>query len=300
MVLEILLLVLSLFVLVKSSNGTVDNATRLAKVSGISPTIIGFIFIGISTSLPEFAIALASSLEGEGQLSLGNLIGSNVYNLTLIFGLMSLIGFNAGKIFSSQLKYAAFITTLIAAFLLYIGSSGLIFGLFLLSLFYLFSASIKKVSLFYRKKNNNAAKDVAKLVFSVAAVVISARVVIDSAVQIASYAGISETIIGATLLAFGTTLPEMSVNITAVRKRNIALAIGDTAGTIVANMTLVLGVASIINPIAVTQDISRLLLMLITVNAIFFFMAQRLSFGTKQGLVLLSAFAIYLLAVFVV
>ncbi|MBI2076608.1 MAG: sodium:calcium antiporter [Candidatus Aenigmarchaeota archaeon] len=294
------LLMLSLLVLVKFSNVTVDSAARLSKVSGISPTIIGFIFIGISTSLPELAIALASSLQGEGQLSLGNLIGANIYNLTLILGLMSFVGFSTTKILSSQMKYAAFMTTLIAAFLIYTRISGFVFGLFLLALFYMFAASIKKVSIPYRKKSENVSKNILKLIFAVSAVVISARVATDSSVLVAASLGLSEAMIGASLLALGTTLPEMSVNIAAVRKRNIALAVGDTVGTIMANLALVAGVASMINPITITSDITGLLIMLMSANAIFFYLARKMQFGFRQGSLLLSAFAIYLLVVFVV
>lgn len=293
---EPFIFIISLAVLAKFSILVVNAAAELSQTTGISRTFIGFIFVGLATSLPEFSIGIISSIENMGEISVGNLLGANITNLTLILGVMAFIGFNMGKIYSRQIMDAALAVAGICLMLVLIGGAGLIFGVFLLCVYYIFSSSVMKHGFVSGDvvSTPQAAKTAAKLVLFVAVVVISSYVITDSAVLLASDLGIPAAIIGATIISVGTTLPEMSVNIAAVMKRNISLAIGDTTGTVVSNISMILGTVVLINPVAVSADIAALALALAAVSGVVYFMANRQVFGMKESAILVSIYAAYM------
>jgi len=303
MILDILVLLLGIAVLVKSSSITIDKAARLSYLSGISQMVIGFIFIAVATSLPEFSIGVISSFEGTGLLSVGNLVGANVSNLMLVFGAMALIGFNLGKKFVTQIEKGIFITTMIAVFLIVLGGANATFGIFCIVIFYLFAKNVMKKGVV-----SDTEKPISKtwvifvtslqLIIAIGVVVISAYVVTNSSIKIADFFSVSESVIGASILAIGTTLPELSVSVAAVRKKNISLAVGNVIGSIVTNLALILGVVALINPFTLEPGIYPALFMLIAVNVIFFFITKRSKFDISEGLILLSVYIIYLIILF--
>jgi cation:H+ antiporter len=140
-------------------------------------------------------------------------------------------------------------------------------------------------------------KSVSYVLISVAFVIIGAYITTDSAIKIAGFFGLAESIIGASILAVGTTLPELSVNVSAIRRGNVSLAIGDTIGSIVTNLTLILGIALIINPITFA-GVGILLLSLIFVNLLFMLFSTRMKFDKIIGIILLIIYAVYLMSLF--
>ena len=301
MLLEVLFLIAGLVLLVKASDITINRATALSQLSGISQITIGFIFIAIVTSLPELSIGIISSIQGEGTLSLGNLIGADIANLALVFGIMSFIGFNMGKIYSVRLEQALILTAGIAFFIIILGEIGLAFGVFCLLIFYLFSSSVMKEGIVTPPekgiKTIRIIRAALMLIASVSLVIVSAYIVTTYAIQISISLGIAESVIGATILAIGTTLPELSVNVTAIRKGNISLAIGDLIGSLVTNLTLILGLVAIINPLRIGFDIVFIAFFMMAINALFFAMARQMNFRYKQAIVLLGIYASYLILV---
>jgi cation:H+ antiporter len=127
-------------------------------------------------------------------------------------------------------------------------------------------------------------------------VVASAYIVTHSAITISKNFGIAEAILGATILSIGTTLPELSVNMAAIKKRDIGLAIGDTIGSLVTNLTLILGISSIINPITISNLESFLLGFFVLVSIIILFLATRMRFDKWTGVVLISIYVAYILS----
>lgn len=298
MALEIALLLAGLLVLAKSSSVTITNAMRFSAASGISTAAIGFVFIAVATSLPEFSIAVIASLRGEGLLSLGNLAGANIVNLTLVVGVMAWSGFSMGKIYSLKIDQAVIATSFVAFALLVLGGADIATGLFCLVLFYLFSSTVMKEGIRVPEgggiKTLEMATSFAYLLASVLLVVVSAWLVTDNAVKLSALLGLSESVIGATIVALGTTLPELSVGIAAVKRGDIGLAVGDTVGSIVANMTLILGAAALIRPIAIDTEMSVLLGALIAVNIVFLALVYRRSFGRREATLLIGMFAAYI------
>lgn len=302
MLIEVLFLLAGLLLLVKASNITINRAAALSQLSGISQVAIGFIFIAIATSLPELAIGIISSVSGEGILSVGNLIGADIANLALVFGIMCFLGFNIGRIYSVRIEQALILTAGIGLFIIILGQIGIAFGVFCLLLFYLFSSSVMKEGVVTPTeegiKTIKIVEAAGMLLVSVSLVIISAYIVTTYAIQISMYLGVAESIIGATILAIGTTLPELSVNVSAIRKGNISLAIGDLIGSLVTNLTLILGLVAIINPLTIGYNIVFIAFFMIVTNILFFAMAKRMNFGYKQGIALLGIYATYLILVF--
>src|SRR3989344_5170291 len=248
MLLQLALLIGSLLVLAKASDFTVKNAVKLSKFSGISQVVIGFILIAVATSLPELTIGVISSISGDGALSLGNIIGANIVNVALIFGLLSFIGFKMKKKDVEKTTFSVMLISIVGIFVIITGATDIVMGIFLLIIFYIFSKTMLKDGIKIKKmKDGRSTGRYALLtVLGIILIMLSAKAVTDSAIEIALSMSLSETLIGAAILSIGTTLPELSVGLAAVRRRNPELAVGDGIGSIVTNITLVVGVASII------------------------------------------------------
>ena len=297
MIYDILALLAALVILGKSSTSLINSVTRLSRLSGISELVIGFMIIAVSTSIPEMAIAVISSSNGQGAISLGNLIGSNIANLTLLFGVMALYGAKFKLKGIIEIDKAILITTMIALFLMVIGKSELIFGIFCICLFYVFSSVVYGHGIASEKipgiKTIETIKSALIVVATGVIIAISAHFVVAYSIAVASDVGLTSTVIAATLVAAGTTLPELAVNIAAVKQKRYSIAIGDSIGSIVTNLTLVLGVASMISPIVIDRQLFTLLGALIFVNLSFLFIAYRQKFGIGEGKILLAIYAAY-------
>jgi cation:H+ antiporter len=303
MLIEFVLLVVGLAVLAKSSTVTIDRAVILSRLSGISQMMIGFVFIAVATSLPELTIGIISSLRGNGLLSVGNLLGANILNLTLVLGSMAFAGFILEKKYLLKIDQSIIITTFIAFSALLLGRIDFAFGVFCLIVFYLFSTSVMKEGIELEKsrpvsRTLETVKAVAYLLVAVAFVILSSKIITENSVMIASQLGVAESVIGATILSMGTTLPELSVSVAAVKKKNISLALGNIIGSIVTNLTLILGIVAVINPLIIGSDIVKTAAAMITVNVIFMLLARRMSFGIKESLLLGSVFIFYLFFAF--
>lgn len=299
MLIALALLAAGFVVLLKASDYTVRNSIHLSRCTGISEIIIGFVVVAIGTSVPELSIAIVSSAHGAGTLSFGNLIGANIALLTLIFGAMAILGFTIEKKRLMEINQAVIFAGIIAVFLIYMSRTDAAFGIFLIILFYAFLKNImseeKEKEKKNRRRNRKAALKVAAyLIGSVALVVVGAEMITRSATEIANLFNLGNTIIGATLLAIGTTIPEFSVNIMALRRKDINLAIGDSIGSIVTNITLVLGVASLINPIVIDAPGRLALMTMLVVGGIFLYFATHLRLKKEQGVILILSYIIFL------
>ncbi|MEM7820904.1 MAG: hypothetical protein QW751_01735 [Candidatus Aenigmatarchaeota archaeon] len=295
--------VVSLVLLVLTSQAAIKYSVRFAKLTGISQLAIGFLLLAVATSLPELSIAVLSSLYGEGLLSVGNVLGANISNLLLIFGVLALIrNFAIKKEQYGQVLRAVTVTTLIAFVAYLLGFINMIFGLTLLVMFFIFSWTIMRSGYSTdRTKPDSSAQTVAKtgaiVLGCVTLVVLSGRLVTDAAITIAGELGVGESLIGATILAIGTTLPELSVNIAAIRRGAIGLAVGDSIGSIITNLTLVLGTAATINSITLGPVERAVALAFIGTALLFLFLSARATFNRRLGLILLGLYALYIIGI---
>ncbi|NLN49689.1 MAG: calcium/sodium antiporter [Clostridiales bacterium] len=260
---QILLLITGLVLLIKGADWLVDGASALAKKHHVSNLAIGLTIVAFGTSLPELIVSTYASYEGHTDILLGNIIGSNNFNLFVILGISGLIA--PLLVRSSTIKIEIPIS-IVAVILLYLmagssipwsnsklsASEGLVFlTLFILFLIYVY---------LYSKKNPEKEPEIniktlgtwkiwTMIVLGLVMLALGGRWIVDSSVKIAVLFGISERIIGLTILAIGTSLPELATSVIAAIKKNNDIAIGNIVGSNIFNILLILGVSSLIRPI---------------------------------------------------
>ena len=293
---EVVIFVISLFILSKSSNYVIDNALKLSNFFGINQMTIGFLLVAISTSLPELSVSIFSAGTGHGSIAAGNVFGSNIANILLVLGLGAfLYGFRVPKKDLKDIGLVLVLTTLISIYIiansiLHSQALGFVEGIVLLVLFagyaYYVLQKESKGIVGYREKVDKKEALRAFLLFSgsILLVVISSGFVVDSAVKLARLMNLAESFIGATMIAVGTSLPELMIDLQAIRRKQYGIAIGDAIGSNMANLTLVLGTASLMNPISVKLPVFiAALLFAIASNMIFFYVAAVDRRVQKQG-----------------
>jgi len=309
---ELITLVISVFILAKASELVVENASKLARFFGVSQLAIGMLLIAVSTSLPELSVSVASSFAKQGAIAAGNVFGSNIANVLLILGLgATLYGFKVRREILADLALVLVLTTAISAYILFhsqVAGSALGFYegvlLLLIGVWYAGRMLSRK-----RIDEDGASKPISRseglkffLLFfaGIIGVIISSQFVVDSAVKLADAAGLAKSFIGATLIAIGTSLPELSIDLQAIRKKHYGIALGDAIGSNMANLTLVLGTAAVISPIVVQLGVFvAALLFAVVANTVFLYIAAvRREFGRREGLAMLAMYAIYLIIIF--
>lgn len=266
--LSIVLLVVGIILLFLGGEGLVKGASRLARILGISPVVIGLTVVAFGTSAPEFVVSLIAVLKGSNDIVLGNIIGSNISNIGLILGIGALI---SPLIIQGRLIKVEVPIMIILSLILYGLAWGLSFGLF--QGIFLFGALIVFTiySYFGSKKepkiveeeyeefidqDGPAWKQVLFIVLGLAALIIGARFVVDSAIFLARIVGVSELVISITVVAIGTSLPELSTTIVAAMKKEHDIIVGNIIGSNIFNIGI-LGLVSIIHPIKVDSAILK-------------------------------------------
>lgn len=298
MVVPLVILAIALLVLAKSSQFAVRYAVRFSKAAGINQLVVGFLLLAISTSLPELVVTVFSSLEGEGLLGMGTLIGSSFGDISLILGIAALTGFAVTKRDKQDMEYSIIIAVIMAAFMIALQALDAAYGIFAVLVFVVYMQFIVKQGVPVKEKikglrSVEALKAALLVLVSVAVLVVSARFVVDAAVDLSRIAGIPEAAIGATVIAFGSFLPELSLTIVAMRRKNVELALGNLAGSLVTNLALIVGLGVLIHPI-VLNGVSHLNLgIFIAANIIVFALMQKARFGRKDAAVLFAMYAIF-------
>ncbi len=309
MLFEVAGLLIGLVVLVKASEGAINSAIVTAKSLRISEIFVGLALLSFATSLPELAVNILSAINGNPIMGFSNIIGANISNIAVLFGILGVI--TTFKIPQKEIEGILEIflfTGLIALFILVFGFVGIVFGLFLLCMFYLFIHRLIKEGFRANgagRKNGIptlvALKHIGKMLGFVAFVVIAAHVVTSSAFSIASSLGIMQSFIGLTIISLGTTLPEISVSVAAIRKKNISLAIGNAVGSLVANLTLILGITAILsNGIILDAGTKAAIMFMLLVFTVFYILIHDGVFNFSKSLVMFSLYIVFLIIMFIV
>lgn len=263
MIVEILLIIVSIAVVLWGADRFTDGACGLARRLNVSELVIGLTVVALGTSLPEFMVSFLSVLRGSSDMSVGNIIGSNVFNILVILGASALMRtLHVEKsLLQRDLPICIFLSVLLAAFAY---SSGMIArweGLVLVALFiaYLYMAYI--VAKRDRKAQTQSPegevmslwRSILLILLGMGALVIGGHVLVDNAAEVAREWGVSESVIGMTILAGGTSLPELATSVVAARKGSLGLAFGNVVGSNVFNIAFVIGTCSSIRPMPVTE-----------------------------------------------
>ncbi|MBQ6697138.1 MAG: calcium/sodium antiporter [Lachnospiraceae bacterium] len=253
---EILLLALGFFMLVKGADWFVDGTAGIAEKFGIPQLVVGLTIVAMGTSAPEAAVSITAALKGTADIAVGNVVGSNILNILVILGLTGLI--TSVAVQKSTLFYEIPYMLLVTVVLMVMGMMGnsinfvegiVLWVMFILYLAYLFVLAKKG-------KQEEESKETRKIwvLLGYAAVggvvvVLGSNIAVDSATAIAEIIGLSEKFIGLTIVALGTSLPELVTSVTAARKGNADIAIGNIVGSNIFNILFVLGTSALIIPI---------------------------------------------------
>lgn len=305
---EIVWLLLSLVILYLGAEGLVSGASSLAKRIGISPLVIGLTIVSIGTSAPELVVSVKAALNGQSALSIGNVLGSNFFNIGIILGLSAIIYPLAVKRQLLKLDVPVMVLASVLFFLLFLDSKisrgeALIFMLLFVSYtaYLLISSKKKDTTNTGDKKNEDEIRlskhwviDVLFIGVGLVALVYGSDLLVDNAVIIAERLGMSEAIIGLTIVAAGTSMPELATSVVAAIKKRSDIAIGNVVGSNIFNILLILGVAGLIQPIS-TPDINYMdSLSVIGISLLlWFFMKKSSRVGRWQGVVFILFFLTY-------
>lgn len=314
----ILLLLGGLILLIAGAESLVRGASRLALGLGLSPLIIGLTVVAIGTSSPELAVSLHSSIIGQSDIVIGNVLGSNIFNILLILGLSGAIA--PLMVTQKLIKLDIPVLILVSAALLMMcldGSVGLVDGLVLLAsgiVYIIYSAyssfrENNRIKAEYRAEYGfrNGKQDIQRkwyiqsafVIAGLGMLILGSRWLVGSAVSIARYLGISEMIIGLTIIAAGTSLPELATSVLASIRGERDIAVGNVVGSNLMNIMIILGLSAVIAPGGLSVEKSTLrfdLPIMVTVAfACFpvFFSGQRIS--RWEGLLFISYYIIYVL-----
>ena len=267
-VVYLLLLLLFSFLLIKSTEFLVEALNRLARSSKLGKFALTSSIIALATSLPELFVCLAAALEGKQALALGNVIGSNIANLSLVIGGATLISGTLpvfGGFFRKDL-IAIFMAALLPLFLLLDGSLSRVDGLLLILVFGVYNYTIlarhkkqkaktqtRDFGILRRLNHKGTRRQIAWVFLGAAVLLFSADMIVKIAVQIASGLNLPLIFIGLFLVSAGTSLPELFFEIGAIKKKQIAMVFGNLTGSIIANATLILGLTALISPIKIIE-----------------------------------------------
>ena len=299
---ELLLLFAGFFMLVKGSDWFVDGAAGIAAKFHIPQIIIGLTVVAMGTSAPEAAVSITAALNGSADITVGNIVGSNILNILIILGLASaIVPISVTK--STVTVDAPFMIAVSALFLVlgWDGSVTFVEGLILLVLFILYTGYMIREALRSQEKGDEIKDDklwklLVATVFGLALVVLGADVAVDAATALARIFGLSERFIGLTVVALGTSLPELFTSVTAARKGNADIAIGNVVGSNIFNILFVVGLSAMIIDVPFAPNF-RIDMAVAVASAVFLWVAalKQKKLVRWHGFAMLAAYVAYFL-----
>ncbi|MEC7595732.1 MAG: calcium/sodium antiporter [Pseudomonadota bacterium] len=306
MFLSILSLLIGFSLLIWSADRFTDNGAKVARIFNISPLIIGLLIFGFGTSAPEILVSGLAAYDGHPQLSIGNAFGSNIFNIGLVLAITAIIyPVTVEKAVLKKEWVFLFASSLIAGFLLMDGFLSFMDGLILLALlflflFYVFSESKKGSNIEVEPytvsiDNQEKGKIWLLLIISLIILVSSAKLVVWGGTNLALAFGVSDLIIGLTVVALGTSLPELAVAISSALKRQHQMIIGNIIGSNLFNTLGVLAIPGLILPFQVPAEVmSRDYIYMVTLTLLILILSIKLKINRYGGLILLAILASYL------
>ncbi len=315
----VLLLVAGFVFLIKGADFFVEGSSSVAKRFHVPPVVIGLTVVAMGTSLPETAVSVTASITNNNELAVSNAIGSNIFNLMVVIGFCAAM--TPVPVGRETIRRDIPFSAICALFLLGLGicaigdASGMVLGhldgaillvVFVGYITMLVRSTLKERSL--KKENGDEDADVELLPISksllfivggAAAIAFGGSLTVDSASRIASDLGMSQTLIGLTIVSIGTSLPELVTSIVAARRNEIGMALGNAIGSNVFNILMVLGIASAISPIAfITENIIDIILLLAFTLIVWLFATTKKRIARPEGILMVVMYAAYAVYIF--
>ena len=309
MIIQIILLLVGFIVLIKGADLFVDSASSLAANFKVSKILIALTIVAFGTSAPELAVSIKSMVSGSGDIVLGNVIGSNILNILLIIGISGCVHFLNVK--NATVKKELPIILMLSTLLFVLMCDNLISGakvnsltrsdgivillFFLVFVYYLVSTMRKKTEEEGEEPKYGILKSIVFTIVGIVCLVLGSNAVVDSAAFIAAKLGVSERMISLTIIALGTSLPELVTSVMATRKGEYDIAIGNVVGSNIFNIGMVLGL-----PIAIfggiksfSINIADIIIMLLSAILLFLFSFKDRKITKIEGMIFLLIFIIY-------
>ncbi len=306
------LFIIGFVLLIKGADWLVDGASSLAKKAGISAIVIGLTVVAFGTSMPEFVVNVLAGIKGTANIALGNILGSNIVNILLILGLSMII---RPLIVKNNTIWKEIPLAVLAVVVLWIMASdifidnasasflsradGLIMILFfLIFLYYILSIRHSDVEIGDKIKKISYSTSFLMIVGGLVCLILGGKWIVDGAILIAESLGVSEALIGLTIVAIGTSLPELATSIAAVVKKNSDIAVGNIIGSNIFNIFWVLGATSLIKPLPISTEINiDILVTLFATLLLFVFtlIGERAKLTRGQGVVFVGLYIIYVI-----
>lgn len=307
---HLFILLASTMVLSKASHIVINSSIKIAKITKLGEMVIGFLVLSVATSIPEFAVAFSAITSGDVGITIGDILGSNVTNIALVIGIAAVITpisvtWKALKDLSTILLLSSLIPLLLLINAAHINKMT---GVLLILVYFIFAFySVKRRITLEKIKVEPKTiiqriflpleyyKTILVLCIGLFGVIFSARFVVDSASFIAESLGVAKPVVGAIFVAVGTSLPEIAMSISSVRNKRVNLALGNTIGSCLVNLTLILGLVLATSTFSVNLEIFSVLLtfvILVTLVARLFLTTGRI-ISRREGIVLLLIYMIF-------
>ena len=297
----LILLIVGLAMLLKGSDYLIGSSAEIARYFHVSELVIGLTLVSVGTSLPELGVSAYASYLGSGGIAVGNVVGSNIANIALVLGLCIIL--RGYKIDETMLKRDGYIMLAVSLLfiILVIGDVSRLDGLILMVVFILYLGLLFKKGaeekIKVSRKGKGITKEVLMLFIGILGVFLGAKFLVESAIDIASAIGVPESVIGVTLVAFGTSVPELAVSVNAIRKGHEGISIGNIIGSNIFNILWVIGVASLIGKLAVDRMLFNfnIPLMLFVAGLLLVFMRTGWKLERWEGMVFVALYAGFLI-----
>lgn len=308
--LQIALLVVGFVMLIKGADWFVEGASKIADKLGIPQLVIGLTIVAMGTSAPETAVSISAALKGSADIAVGNVVGSNILNILIILGITSII--IPLSVQKSTIKYEIpfmIVISVIFAVLgltdevIGIGDGLILIGLFIVYLVYLLrmakkgQATVEEVEEVEEAgKQDSVIKMIALIIIGGVLIVIGSNVSVDAATALATIFGMDEKLIGLTIVALGTSLPELVTSVTAGIKGKADIAIGNIVGSCIYNILFVIGVSSLITPVIYQASflVDSIVCVATAVVLLLFVLNKENKLKRWGGITMLVGYAVYL------
>ena len=305
----VVVLVIGFVLLIKGADFFVEGSSSVAKRLRVPSIIIGLTIVAMGTSLPECAVSVSAAMSNNNALAVSNAIGSNIFNLIVVSGFCALFAPLAIK--KDTLKKEFPFSMICALLLLVLGYVGMVVGrvdgLVLLVLFVIYILWMIRSALNARKKGLASAEEddeiellpvwrcLLYVVGGMVAIKFGGDFVVDGAVVIAGGFGLSQNLIGLTIVAMGTSLPELVTSVVAARKNELDMALGNVIGSNIFNILFVLGIAATISPIEfVMENVIDIAILIIMSALVWVFAWKKLEINRPKGIAMLVIYAVYM------
>lgn len=311
MLINILGLIVFSVLLIRATYWLTDSLEHLSRLTGLGRFALTSIILATATSLPELVVGVTAALEGRPAIALGTVVGSNIADISLVIGGAAILG-GSFSVAGSWLKldiFSVFLAGGLPLVLLLDRSLSRADGLILLAVFLAYNYGIlvnrgqSPVGRLLRpmagRRRRQINSRLTGLFLGVALLIFSAEMIVKSSVVLARGLGVPVFLVALFLVAVGSSLPELSFEVTAVRKRQVGMALGDLLGSVVTNSTMILGVVSLINPIRLERGLAEYLLAAAAFGVIFllfwYFVKSKMRLERWEGMALLLAYLVFAL-----